>query len=115
MPHPAQPTIDKPAHAPQNQHPTWCDRRHGDGFPVHAAFIGGIVHGPTLTLTVEIVDYGLGNGPHIHIELADSREPGGDAYQLAAQTARDLSKLLAAGADILSSCIGRPLEFGVPR
>ncbi|BCJ71440.1 hypothetical protein CS0771_09840 [Catellatospora sp. IY07-71] len=97
-------------------HPTWCELAHPDHWPVHSAHVGEISYGPTLTLTVEIVDVGLGSGPRIAVEVTDSQDSGsGDVYELPAQAARDLSMLLAAGADILSGCTGQPLKLGAPQ
>ncbi|WP_155375577.1 hypothetical protein [Catellatospora vulcania] len=119
MSHPSQPHVVNVLGTFESaippRHPTWCDRNHFDRLLAHTAFIGEIKCGPTLVLTVEIVDIGLGQGPQIHLEMANSRDKTGDAYELAAQAARDLSMLLAAGADIAAGCTSQPLELGVQR
>ncbi|MFC7246373.1 hypothetical protein ACFQO7_28180 [Catellatospora aurea] len=103
------------AAAVPRQHPNWCDRDHSDRPLVHAVFVGEIACGPSHTLTVNVVDGGLDEGPQIRLEVADSRNDSRDAYPLTAQAAHDLAMLLAASSDVVAGRIGWPLEQGMQR
>lgn len=85
-------------------HPIWCDSQHSPTSQVHTARFGTVQIAENLAFDVEAVNYGTGDGPQV--ALVERSGDMDSVSHLTSQQARDLSRLLAAAADILDAAGG---------
>lgn len=85
-----------------HQQPAWCEIQHRPDWAIHSAAIGEVVMSDHESVSVEVNDFGDGNGPAVtmHPWILPPADPNIGAVMNGDQS-RELADLLADAGDIL--------------